>query len=90
MKEKNFRKEDLIGLDVFNSEGINLGVISDVEFTLNSKMKFIIEQEGKEDKISFELIDSIWQLLSQLCLNFYPSELLLFSASCPLGWVCLR
>jgi sporulation protein YlmC with PRC-barrel domain len=60
---KKLRKEDLVGLDVIDYQGTNLGSVSDLEFTSTGKLFLIVEYQGKEKSISFNSIKAIGDLI---------------------------
>lgn len=63
MSKRNFRKEDLVGIDVIDHQGIRLGAVSDVEFTFDGKIFLIIDVEGEEKSIPFNAIKAIGDIV---------------------------
>ena len=60
---KKLRKEDLVGLDVIDYQGTNLGSVSDIEFTSTGKLSLIVDSQGKEKSIPFNTIKAIGDLI---------------------------
>jgi sporulation protein YlmC with PRC-barrel domain len=63
VSKRGFRKEDLVGIDVIDHQGIRLGAVSDVEFTLDGKLFLIIDLEGEEKSIPFNAIKAIGDIV---------------------------
>ncbi|MEM4246312.1 MAG: PRC-barrel domain-containing protein [Candidatus Bathyarchaeia archaeon] len=61
--EKYYRKEDLQDMDVIDSNGMKIGVVSDIEFTLNGKISLIVDSNGKEKKIPLTAIKALGDLI---------------------------
>ena len=61
--KKNYRKEDLVGLDVIDHHGVMLGPVSDVEFTSNGKLYLVMDVEGEEKSIPFNVIKAIGDII---------------------------
>ena len=61
--EKYFRKEDLQNMDVIDANGMKIGVVSDVEFTLGGRVNLIVESNGKEKKIPASMIKALGDLI---------------------------
>ena len=60
---KYYRKEDLQDMDVIDGNGMKVGVVTDIEFTLTGKLNIVIDSDGKEKKISLSMIKALGDLI---------------------------
>ena len=61
--DKYYRKEDLQNMDIIDSNGMKVGVVSDIEFSLEGKLNLIIDSNGKEKKISTNMIKALGDII---------------------------
>ena len=61
--KKTYRKEDLVGLDVIDYQGVRLGPVSDVEFTMNGKLYLIIDVKGEEKSVPYNAIKAVGDIV---------------------------